>query len=75
MESWHWPFKGWFSFPVDGIEFFLIHSVIPGQLLGELGILVSFRVSEGFLLCRELENRVVPDLALINIPASRRDFI
>lgn len=78
MESWHWPFKGWFSFPTDGIVFFLIHAVIPGQLLGELGVLVSFRVSEGFTLCRATgapRGRVVPDLPLNKHRASQSDSI
>lgn len=49
-ESWHLSSRGWFSLWIGGKAFSLIPSAIPGQLLGELGILVPSRVSKSFIL-------------------------
>lgn len=55
-----------------------MHSVIPEQLLGELGILVPSGVSEGFTLCgaigavRGVWYQTRP---LINMASGQSDFI
>lgn len=78
VESWRFPSKGWFSLWIDGKAFSLMHSVIPEQLLGELGILVPSGVSEGYTLCgaigavRGVWYQTRP---LINMASGRSDFI